>query len=355
MNQNPSDDEKAKRELIALLKEKSAILMVGAGSSSKVGYPRWNELLRNLRDKFNPDLNDPDSNSDLLEYAQKIKKRAIDDKKEREYYKYLYQTFKPSQYPENYTQFHKSLVGLGFCGIVTTNYDKIIETAVQAVFSTPDRIHDCNPLDLCEDKTYSIFPFLRQLNPNNHHLYVLHLHGFYSNPKTIILTKDDYLTRYGLLDEKNESKPVSKPLDKIHRKVIWALLTLHPLLFVGFSLNDPFFLDLIKTVQTDFELENSLVHYATMGYSSEYEKLKISNNLKGLGVSPIFYRIPDGTHNHEGLDDLIFELENELISRINPQEKEPVQEEKTGDGNTLNDTPMNFPSPDQINQITGGP
>jgi hypothetical protein len=356
MNQNPSDDRKVKEELIALLKTKCAILMVGSGSSSKIGYPRWDQLLAKLKKQFHPEYQDPDVTSDFLEYAQMVKNKATDDKREKEYYQVLLETFRPFPPPnEKYTQFHKSLVNLGFCGIVTTNYDKTLEIASQAAFSNPTRCHNCEPLDLCEDKSYSIFPFLRLLNLNNDHSSILHLHGFYQNPDTMILTSEDYRTKYGLLDKDNEDKPIRKPLDTIHRKVIWGLLSFHPLLFVGFSLTDPFFIDMLKTVQSDFELQGATIHFAIMGYSSEEDKLRISNKLKPLGISPVFYKIiikPDGNQDHNGLDDLIFEFENSLPLSTNLPPK-GIHHNQEDEGQILNQ-PTNFPSPDEMNRITGG-
>ncbi len=343
-----------KKELIKLYQTKKAILMVGAGSSAFVGYPLWRELVIDLRDQFYIDYPEPSDTTNLVEYAQKIKQKAIDDGRLREYHKCLLETFRPFQEGERYKSFHESLVKLGFCGIVTTNYDKVLEIAVQAAFTERGNSHNCEPLDLCEDKSYSIFPFLRSLHHNNHSA-VLHLHGYYQNPETIILTSKDYSDKYGSsYNDGNEDKKLNTNLDHLHRKVIWGLLAFHPFLFVGFSLTDPAFLQILKIVQADFELHRDYVHYAIMGYKGEEDRIRIAEELKYLGIRPTFYRIminSDGSEDHTGLVDLISELEHTLelaqiptqISKQPPAHKEGKRETSAG-----------FPSLGRLNKITGG-
>ena len=244
-------------------------------------------------------------------YAQKIKDKIVADNHEEDYTQFLFEKFQPFENRDSYSEFHISLIKLGFCGIVTTNYDRVLEIAIQ---SSPDLCsHECVSLDLCEKKSYSIFPFLRSLNSKTNHSQVLHLHGYYRNPSDIILTKKDYEKNYGQLDE-NDKKP-QRPLDTIHRKVIWALLTTHPHLFVGFSLTDPYFLEMIRTVNYDFKLGKKCSHYAIMGYHDDIEMSRILCELTQLGICPIFYKIDinsDKTENHTRLEDLITDIEHSL-------------------------------------------
>jgi hypothetical protein len=53
----PFDNEAAQRGLIQLLRgSRRAVLLVGAGSSTPVGYPSWSQLLEELRTAVIPVL-----------------------------------------------------------------------------------------------------------------------------------------------------------------------------------------------------------------------------------------------------------------------------------------------------------
>jgi len=349
------DNEKIKGELIALLKTNLAILMVGSGSSSIVGYPGWKKLVRDMKNTLYPDLPDPTDDTDLLRYAHTIKDKAIKTQDtEKKYYKFLRETFRHQDDGENYHLFHCSLVKLGFSGMVTTNYDHVLELATQAAYARPLYCPKCEPIDLCEGKPYTIFRFLRSLKPDTKHSYILHLHGDYVHPETIILTSNDYLEKYGLLKDEEE---IAIPLDTIHRKVIWALITLHPLVFVGFSLTDKYFLKMIETVQSDFELEQKEHnHYAIMGYSNDEDKLKTINELSRLGICPIFYKIINnfgGAQDHRGLVDLIFEFENTLTQQ-NKVQLQPAEEGESKLSKKTDTGSEDFPKLDDMNKISGG-
>jgi len=117
--------DKIKGELIDLLKEGTAVLMVGSGSSSIVNYPGWKQLVIDLKNKFYPSYQDPSPTDNLLDYAQIIKDQAFRHNRKREYYQFLHETFQPST-NHGIRPFHVSLVKLGFSGIITTNYDRTL-------------------------------------------------------------------------------------------------------------------------------------------------------------------------------------------------------------------------------------
>jgi hypothetical protein len=346
------DNNNKKGELIALLKTKTAVLMVGAGSSSIVGYPSWKRLLIELRDRFCRGLPDPYDCDDLSKYAQIIKDQVKKDNRDEEYQQFLYEKFEPFHDKKSHTPFHLSLVNLGFCGIVTTNYDRVLEIAIQASPENFQNPNNCESLNLCGKKQFAVFPFLRALNSETNHVSILHLHGFFGDPETIILTQKDYEKQYGLLDETDEIS--QRILDSLHRKVIWALLTTHPHLFVGFSLTDPFFLDMIKMVNIDFKIRNKCSHYAIMGFRDKIHLSQIIRDLTFLGICPIFYQIiinQDGTEDHRRLLDLVSEIENSLSTP-------PTQVKAEDKQRIIPEMDLNRPSTllpiDDLNKITGG-
>ncbi len=346
-------DDDGIHKLISLLRERRGVLMVGAGSSAIVGYPHWGNLINELRGMFAPELPKPTSD-DILKYSDQIKKSANESRRIDEYYKFLDRIFAPHKNRQNYTEFHCALVKLGFCGLATTNYDMVLEFAAGAVNEGGD-YRRCESIDLCnKDRRYHVFDFLRSLSPENLYISVLHLHGCHNNPKEIILTREDYLDKYGMKSHEEDSPPdPGRILDSLHRKVIWSLLVMHPLVFVGFSMSDPFFMDLLRIVQHDFSLDADTVHFVIMGYSDAGERGEIERRLKSYGVQPVFYYAPkdrNGVVDHRGLQNMIFDLQNILeVEQHKPTEPKDEQKEKIEIP-----TKAGLPSLDEVNERTRG-
>ena len=314
-------NEQNKQKLISLLKTKRALLIVGAGSSVFADYPTWKQLLSELAGQFHPNLELTDS-KDKTVLADEIKAQAEKDNRRDEYRTFLVQKFKPKRI--THACFHENLVRLGFCGIATFNYDPVLECAITAC--TKIR---CETIDLCStDTRCRVFDYLRALNPNECMSHVLHLHGFYKNPKEIILTRTEYKSAYGDIETRiaAASSPVAnkqcspaiaalgdEPLDTLHRKIIWSLLAMHPVLFVGFGVKDEFFLDTLRIVQRDFGLYQETAHFALMDYTDVSErdgttdKDKKEEHLRRFGIGPIFYNAP-APEDHTGLQRVVSEL-----------------------------------------------
>ena len=352
-------DNDGMHELFSLLRERRGVLMVGAGSSAIVGYPHWGRLINELRKKFAPELPElPEkpkpTPGDILRYSDQIKKSANDSGRIEEYYEFLDRTFAPRENRQDCTEFHCALIELGFCGLVTTNYDLVLESTARAVNEGRD-YRRCESIDLCDkDRRYRVFDFLRSLSPENLYTSVLHLHGCHNNPKEIILTGGDYLDKYGM-EPQEEDSPLraERGLDSFHRKVIWSLLEMHPLVFVGFSMSDPFFMDLLKIVQHDFSLDAHTMHFAIMGYSDAGERGEIEHRLKSYGVQPVFYYAPkdrNGAVDHRGLQNMIFDLQNILeTEQYKPTEPKAEQREEI-----KMPTKTGLPSLDEVNERTLG-
>src|SRR2546428_14070193 len=250
------DDRIAQDRLLSLLRSRQAILLVGAGSSKLAGYPLWPELIEIMRHRLTPQLSKPDG-ADLPSFADVIRNQLISEDRLPEYHKFLDRQFTP-QPSCKHQPFHQALIQLGFSGIVTTNYDLILEDAIGETCSSTAYFR-CEPIDLCEPRRYRVLDFLRSIGPSNEHRYVLHLHGLYRSPDCLILTRRDYETRYGQLRNADGRRVA---LDTLHRKVIWTLLATHSVVFVGFSLQDEFFVDILELVKEDFQVFSDPVHFA---------------------------------------------------------------------------------------------
>lgn len=308
-------NETAKVQLLSLLREKRAVLMVGAGCSKFAGYPLWDQLVENLRAQFSPTLKRLGEQEDLAEYADSILGQIEQNNRKSEYYKYLERLFAPKATGATYDEMHQILVKLDFRGIVTTNYDMVIEAAIIDVLRDQNGYYtNCDSVDLCnQERRFRVSEFLRNLSAtSNYRSSVLHLHGFYSNAPQIILTKKDYLTNYGRISKTGLEQV---PLDSLHRKVIWTLLATYPVVFIGFGMKDPFFMSLLEVAKEDLNLEGDTLHYAILPDSDDEEGAK---KLKErYTVQPIFYPIREGevvgsNPDHSALKELILEFAEKM-------------------------------------------
>ena len=310
-NMNELNDV-AKAHLISLLREKRAVLMVGAGSSKFVGYPLWDELVEEMATRLTPSLERPKGVT-LADYADKVKDLLQGEGRLNDYFNFLERKFEPKPDVRNHEEFHLALVKSGFCGIITTNYDSVLETAIIEAYTNEDGPFLCEPLDLCQERPYQVFDFLRGLSLGKSLRRVLHIHGYCRNPKQIILTRKDYLNNYGELAFDESGKLLRRILDTLHRKVIWSLLTMHSLVFVGFSMEDEFFMQMLRVVQADFELGSDPVHFAILPYTSYEDMERAIRILERKGIMPVFYHVSECEDSnykadHTGLKKLIFEL-----------------------------------------------
>ena len=322
----PFDNDVAKRGLIRLLRgSRRAVLLVGAGSSIPVGYPSWPQLLEELRAEVTPELRRfPDT--DLLSRAELIRTTLssypnhVD--RHRQYQQLLSQRFGPRT--PSHAAFHRTLVQLPFSGLVTTNYDPTIESAATYVRITAGNDSPCGTIDLCSDPPNQVFHFLRGLGPGAAPSpppsppAVLHVHGVWRRPDQIVLSTRDYACRYGIplpgtvADPDQPLTPPTRPLDTLHRKVVWSLLTMYPIVFVGFSVEDPAFRLILGFVREDFELApNPPVHFALLGSRHEDDRDRDAHRLRAYGVMPVFYPIPTEANrqsDHAALNALVQEL-----------------------------------------------
>ncbi len=308
----PPQDEVAL--LVPLLKARLPLLVAGAGASAEMGYPLWDDLVRQLAAEFAPALTLSDDN---LANVDRIASVAADAGRADEYFKWLDRTFCVDGAPRQDLNFHQGLISLGFCGLTTLNFDPTLEQACIAKYSGAAGVHRCEPVDLTDNnRRYLVFDFLRRLGESPPHDRVLHLHGLHSAPDRLILGAQDYATAYG-----HDPSARDAELRTLPRKIIWTLLATRPVLFVGFSMTDPFFNKTLELVKRDFILTDEPAHFSIIPYdvdlaatagvlepavAHEEEKQKLRARLPRWLV-PIFYYAP-GLQDHRRLVSLIEEI-----------------------------------------------
>ena len=308
-----------KRELIELVASGEAILIVGAGSSIRVGYPDWPGLLKELEDLTSRWVDDfePDEQkraNDSLVYAEVLKSYISEETGGLgRYYALLQNLFSPKNPPCQ--DFHKRLVLLPFRGILTTNYDTVLEAALGEI--EPSSAYD-NFLIIDHDSAGRVHEFLMSMNNDKRMTQrIAHLHGKFDPPSSIILSIEDYERAYGL---ELTANPVQRDSGwTLHRKLLWAVLATRRVVFVGFSMNDLYLNKMLDTVSTDLWGWDKSIHFAIMSISPEdAEDLKDkAERLKSeYGVDTVFYE--DFDNSHRGLDHIVAEISERCADKDQP-------------------------------------
>ena len=201
--------EEIKKDLIKRIAQKNIVLFVGAGLSVNAGMPNWNQLIDKILDglstkesksqKYKQALKDElFTPLDLLNKISHLRVEAIEIL-ESEIRKY-----------DNVSPL-KIHVDLGQISnqIITTNYDTLIERAL------PEYEH------VVYSNEYKVAKL------SNYSKYIFKIHGDIHEPNKCILFPDEYDDLYS----KEEKSSVFELRKIISDKSI---------LFIGFSLNDPF-------------------------------------------------------------------------------------------------------------------
>ena len=312
-------------DMTKLISSGEAISFVGAGLSHPLKYPTWQELLEQLLSEARKWMNDPQfkpsvrlTDATALAFAQELYDVIAANSLLPRYHEFLGNNFKPRQNNgSSTTQVQRTIMSLPFKGWVTTNYDCCLEEAlIAAKLRQPKGGNQIND--------WSINPVVVQKNGGNPHTVsecllnmhdstrpsVIHLHGEYRRVEEIILTRTDYEEAYG--------KPVMCSncgnLDSnwtLHRKLAWSLLATRRLVFFGFSLTDPYVVQLLESVASDLWRHNEPIHFALTAI--EWPVISLQDAIQHeerfrekYGVQLVFYDKRDGRHS--GLEHLILNL-----------------------------------------------
>lgn len=273
-----NDNAAQQEELIRLVLSKQAVLTVGAGCSMPVGYPSWWDLLTEIEQAavaidtaFSPDL--ILKGRDYLKYVDSL--RAAILKKtasENQYQQLLEKIFKKRNPP--HADIHEILVSLPFKAILTTNYDPSLDSAASSVRSGD--AHDCW-VDFASQTPQRISDFLNQ----EKRLKIGHLHGRFDQPGKIILSGKDYSDYYG--------PPGEWPFK---RRLLWSFFATGRMVFVGFSLNDPAFKEILKVTAEEFWRWRESTHFLITDIDEKNKDQKIAwkERLKQeTGIATVFF------------------------------------------------------------------
>lgn len=174
----------------------------------------------------------------------------------------------------NVTQLHKAIISLNQRIIVTTNFDKLLETAWNQC--NPSATHYPKIEIGISEESFQIFRDNRE--------YIIKLHGSVDVPESIIFAKSDYNRKaYG---------------SWAYTKFIETMLMTHTMLFIGFSLNDPAIAFILEMYAQ--HLPKARPHYIFSAGPVSQNYIQITKRLRRIFILPY-----DESNDHAELVSII--------------------------------------------------
>jgi hypothetical protein len=260
---------------------------VGSGLSKSLGYDTWGDLLDKLHalafkgldaagDQLSRYAAHVKSIEDMTWRAQEYRDALAD---EQGYRRFLRQAF---QSKGKTSVALDTLVKMPFRHFFTTNYDRELEMAYRRMQRKPLDIVDWTDAQRSADL---VARWNEDRQPS-----CVYLHGCISRPETVILTEQDYQRVYFRTGGNAQR--------------LAAILLLHPVVFMGFSLTDPDLMALLRQVNTlCFE---GVRHYALIGLRTPTEiagrSAERARLRRKFGVAAIFFKPGE---NYRGLEHVL--------------------------------------------------
>jgi hypothetical protein len=207
------DLKESLEKLAAQARNGSLVLFLGAGVSKGAGLPGWNTLLSQLASDLGFDAAELKQleRLDYLDRASILERRALSQGQDLG--QRAAQAIKATRH---YSLSHGLLATLPVQAMVTQNYDDLLEKASESA-GRPVAVLPYQP---CEDADCR---------------WLLKMHGCVHHPEDIVLRREDFL-RYG-------------GTRAALRGIVQTLLITRTMLFVGFSLVDPNFHQVVDDVR----------------------------------------------------------------------------------------------------------
>lgn len=281
-------------DLISDLAQQKVVVFLGAGVSSSVNleeryrFKGWPAFLEAAALDRNQDLKTQVTallNAKDYLLACELLQADYGEEWERKVTEEYGRAAKPSS-------LHKSLIALKQRIILTTNFDKLIESAWDASLSDGDRY-----FKVITKVDNDIFRVLREHESS----YIIKIHGSIDDVNNIVFSRSQYIR----LAFGNEN--YSSFLD--------SLLLNYTFLFVGFSMDDPAITSLMELYT--FRYPKSRPHYLITS-SSLAENIKaVHRKLRKLIVIPY-----DPKDNHSELPNLI----QDMVEKVETKRKSNIAE-----------------------------
>ncbi|GGG23646.1 hypothetical protein GCM10011344_25520 [Dokdonia pacifica] len=281
------------------IKDDSLILFVGAGMSIPFGFPNWADLIQNILEKLHQKYGttipvpfdyfiNQGNNVDVFKVLSSLENENC----KSEVNTLLYEEITSVDIKDCDFNKQEKLWQISD-KIITTNYDKVLEKK--------------KPEDIPWFSNFNEFQQSRSLNDNP---FLYKIHGDINNPDKCIFFESDYKKLY---DEDTSDKETLK-----------TFLKTKTILFLGFSMNDPFITKQIEYLYAIYS-----------GYNRNHYILQTKSNSKDLRKHNL-QTIPIDNWN-DAFDDFLDELveakkensKNDIV--ITPSKKEDIDISKIKD------------------------
>ena len=219
------------------LKERNAAIFAGAGFSKTSGFVDWKELMRDIAADLGLDV---DKETDMIAIAQfhindRLGNRSIVNQS------IINQFTKEAHLTKN----HVILADLPINTYWTTNYDNLIERAIEEAGKTPDIKRTSENMCITIPKRDAI---------------VYKMHGDICLPNDAVITKEDF-----------ETYELNRGAYSI---VLQSHLVSNTFLFVGFSFEDPNLIYILTRIKNLLGTKNTRTHYCIFKKETDPEKIR---------------------------------------------------------------------------------
>ena len=290
-----------------------SVLLVGSGCSRPM-FPAWGQLVEDLAglaaqcipDGFTLPERLLDDEVEALQYIREaMAGHQQGDRCLDRFEQYLIRTFEMKNHQP--TRLHELLVGLPFRGYLTTNYERLVERALDQARGPRG---DGRSLDLQAAAPYYVAKAIRAMADAALAELVIHLHGMNEHPESMVLTTDDYHRAYGIPRGRSVAEvPATRNRRPYAKVLLSALMLTRRVIFVGFGMRDPFLMRVLQAVtEHSWEWEEP-IHYAIMPIEEKdaQSRWEEAQRLRSkYGVEVLFYEIYDG--DHQGLPAILEEI-----------------------------------------------
>lgn len=300
--------------LSEVIRSGEAVLLVGSGCSMPM-FPSWGELVQELAavaaQCVPGGFTLPDRlKSDELEALQYIRDAMAKNQNGHHcldrYEQRLIRLFEMND--RQPTTLHELLVALPFRGYLTTNYERLIERALDQARGPYE---ESRWIDVQTASPYFIGKAVRAMAYPAAPDRVIHLHGVNDRPEGMVLTTDDYRRAYEIPGTGNAetTSSVTRYRPPYARVLLAALMMTRRVVFVGFGLRDPFLMRVLQAVTEHSWEWNEPIHYAIMPIeeTDAQTRWEQAEHLRATyGIEVLFYEVHN--HDHRGLTETFEEI-----------------------------------------------